>query len=78
MIVSGMAVAPQQALGARKHKPQHCESKGGRRIFPCFPCISLVRSVLSMERLLNEFDTADKNGHFNRLDVSSGGRMKSS
>jgi hypothetical protein len=30
-----------------------------------------------MEWLLNEFDTADKIGHFNRLDVSSGGRLKS-
>jgi hypothetical protein len=77
-LLVGMDVAPQRALGARKHKPQHCESNGGRRIFPCLPCISLVRSVLCMEWLLNEFDTADKNGHFNRLDVSSGGRMKSS
>jgi hypothetical protein len=31
-----------------------------------------------MEWLLKKFDTADENGHFNRLDVSSGGRMKSS
>jgi len=41
-------------------------------------CISLVWSVRSTEWLLNEFDTADRNGHFNGLDVSSEGRMKSS
>jgi hypothetical protein len=36
----------------------------------------LVWSVRSMEWLLNEFDTAGKNRHFNHLDASCGGRME--
>jgi len=64
-------VALQQALGA-KQNPQHSESKIWQWIFPWYG------RFVPWERLFNEFDTADRKGNFNGLDVSSEGMMKSS